>query len=91
MLLPHQRRTLAWGCHSIEHAMSQNFDSAIAIIGIKIGCMVIKHSISSVRGECGASTPANQKEGFHWTFSFDVDDAVRFQPKALVDMPMGCS
>src|SRR5437660_12035761 len=37
------------------------------------------------------SAPAKQNEGFHWAFSFDVDGAVRLQPKALVDVPMGCS
>jgi len=37
------------------------------------------------------SAPAKQNEGFHWAFSVDVDGAVRLQPKALVDVPMGCS
>lgn len=36
------------------------------------------------------SAPAKQNEGFHWAFSFDVDGAVRLQPKVLVDVPMGC-
>src|SRR5436190_9364945 len=37
------------------------------------------------------SAPAKQNEGFHWAFSFDVDGAMRLQPKALVNVPMGCS
>jgi transposase len=37
VLLPHERRTLARGCHSMEHAMSQKLDSAIATVGIDIG------------------------------------------------------
>ena len=36
------------------------------------------------------SAPAKQNEGFHWAFSFDIDGAVRLQPKVLVDVPMGC-
>ena len=41
--------------------------------------------------ESGTSAPAKQNEGFHWAFSFDVDDPVRLQPKALVDVSMGGS
>jgi hypothetical protein len=34
VLLPHRRRTLAWGCDSVEHAMSQNQNSTIAVVDI---------------------------------------------------------
>ena len=48
-----------------------------------------KQSINSFRRESDSSAPAKQKERFHWAFSFDVDGAVRLQPKVLVDVPMG--
>ena len=37
MLLPRQRMKLAWGANDKEHAMSQNLNSAVAVIGIDIG------------------------------------------------------
>ena len=37
MLLPRQQAKLARGAKDKEHAMSQKFESAIAVIGIDIG------------------------------------------------------
>jgi hypothetical protein len=57
VLLPHQRRTLAWGCHSMEHAMSQNQDSIIAVVGIDIG----KNSFHVVGNDKRGSIVLRQK------------------------------
>ena len=37
MLLPRQRWKLARGANDKEHAMSQNLNSAVAVVGIDIG------------------------------------------------------
>ena len=37
MLLPRQRRKLARGANDEEHALSQNLNGAVAVIGIDIG------------------------------------------------------
>jgi hypothetical protein len=36
------------------------------------------------------SAAAEQKIGFHRAFTYDVDAAVRLEPKALVKVSMGC-
>ena len=50
MLLPRQRSKLARGANDKEHAMSQNLNSAVAVIGIDIGKnSFLKVSVSASR------------------------------------------
>jgi transposase len=77
VLLPRQQRTLAWGCDSMEHTMSQNPNITLAVIGIDIG----KNSFHVVGHDNRGSIVLRQK----WTRG-QIDARLANRPPCLVGM-----
>jgi transposase len=77
VLLPRQQRTLAWGCDSMEHTMSQNPNITLAVIGIDIG----KNSFHVVGHDDRGSIVLRQK----WTRG-QIDARLANRPPCLVGM-----